>query len=138
MVAELVREACDRILVVLVKLVDVEVGGLTRARQPDTNETWLVVSEHHPVLHPRAFGLALFATGTAANAVAINRDGPVIAGAPGQALPKAPSAWEPFASAIPGEPHRGPGMARPVPARAGFGGAMPSWGLAGSLVSTRQ
>jgi hypothetical protein len=132
-VAELMREARERILVVRSELVGIEVGGLARAGQPDTNEAWLVISEHHPVLHPGTLSLALRATGTTAHAVAVDRHGPAEAGAPREALPEPPAARKPFASAIPGEPHRGQGMARLVPVRARPVPVMPNWRLAASL-----
>jgi hypothetical protein len=133
MMAELVREARERILVILVELVDVKVRGLTRAGQPNTNESRLVVSEHHPVLHAGTLGLALRATGAAAYAVAVDRESPAKTGAAREALPETPPAWKSFAPAISGKPHRSSAMARLVPARAGPLGAMPNWRLVPSL-----
>src|SRR5437660_5204785 len=127
--AELVGEARERILVIFGELFDIELGGLTRAGQPDTNEAWLVVGEHHPALDSGALGFALRSAGTASDAVAVHGDGPSISGAARAALPEAPSAWEPFASAVPREPHRHFRQARLVPARPGRRRAMANWRL---------
>src|SRR5213596_1309853 len=116
---ELVREARERILVDLAELLDVEVGGLTRAGHPHTNEAGLVVGEHHPVLHTGTLGFPLRAAGPSADAVAVHGEGPSKAGAPSEALPQARAAGKPLAPAIPGEPHRRPGRASPVPVRVG-------------------
>jgi hypothetical protein len=135
--AELVGKARERILVILVKLIDVEIGGLARAGQPDTNEAGLVVSEHHPVMHPRALCLALRATGAAADAVAVHSDRPAESGAAREALPEPLSTGEPFPPAVPGESHRQPDMARVVPARLRLAAAMANRRLLASLVGVR-
>jgi len=133
MMAELVGKARERILVIVHEIFDIEVRGLARARHPHTNEARLVVGEHHSVLHSGAFGLALRSAGPSTDAVAVDRESPAEAGAPSQPFPQALSAGEPFASAVPGEPHRRPGKARPIPVRAGLGRVMPNWRLVVSL-----
>src|SRR5438552_18850954 len=130
-------EARDRILVVFGELVGVDVGGLARAGQPDTNEAGLVIRAHHPVLHAGALRFSLRSAGATAHAVAVHGNGPAVAGAAGETLPKPPSTGESLAPAVPRETHRGPGQACLVPARPRRGRAMPYWRLPASLVRMR-
>src|SRR5207237_2374847 len=106
--AELVREARDRILVVFGELVDIEIGGLTRAGHPDTNEARLVIREHHPVLHAGALRFSLRSARAAAHAVPIDGNGSAIGRAAGEALPEPAPTGESFAPAVPREFHRYP------------------------------
>src|SRR5258705_8522697 len=132
--AEFVREARKRVLVVVHELLLIELGGLARAGHPATNEAGLVVGEHHSVMHPGALGFALRATGASAHAVAVHVHRAAKARAAREALPEAHSAGEPFASAVPGEPHRRPGRARFVPFRARLAPAIPKCRLPASLM----
>src|SRR5207244_13247987 len=110
----------------------IEVGGLDRAGHPDTYEAWLVIGEHHPVLHPGALGLALRATGSAAYAVAVDGNGAAKAGAPRESLPEGCPAGQSLPPAVPRKSHRTTGRARPVLRRAGPVRTSPNWRLLAS------
>lgn len=103
--AELVREARERILAILAELIGVEVRGLARAGQPDPNEAGLIVREHHSVLHAGTLGLSLIAAGAAAYPVAIDRERPSEARAPREPLPETGAAGKSLLAAIPGDVH---------------------------------
>ena len=70
--AELVGEACKRIVAVLTQLVGVELRGLARAGHPHTDHPRLVVGQDRSAELARALSLALLVARATANAIAEN------------------------------------------------------------------